>query len=187
MGLSTTETVMLWAAKTAFEKSLGRFGPAIANYHSHHFKLLYQAGKIWSRDRDLQKTITEIKSNLDNMRDEGNRLLRQIPDKPKPPAYGGDWDNFERASMDFLAGAKRVRGLLTPHIRKTEDLIKRSKRDLNALEKKLKEQSEKASSLRQVSILSRLQDVQYVKLTSLGKLQRHANAARSKFNDYNNI
>ncbi|MEM9144961.1 MAG: hypothetical protein AAGC57_02110 [Pseudomonadota bacterium] len=194
MGLSTTEKIVSWAAKKAFDKAVGGYAPIISSYHKLHFIFLARALKEWSRDKQLQDAINKIKGNLERMRSDGAKFLRAIPDTPKPPVFETDQgdDPAHRAQFSadteaFIKGVNHVRRALMDHIKVTDDLIARSKRDLGTIEKKLKDQNSRLSSMRQISNLARLQDVQWVKFRALSALQRHANAARTKLKAYNNI
>lgn len=191
MGLTTTEKIVSWGAKKVFDKAVGGIAPVISSYYKLHFVLLSRVLKEWNRDKKLQDAIEKIRKNLTQVRAEGRKFLRAIPGKPVPPALDGDLaddpahrDKFDKDMKAFIKGVNHVRHALMDHIRETEALIKKTKDDLSKVEKKLESGG---SSLRQISNLSRLQDVQWVRIKAMSELQSHVSDAKSLLKAYNNI
>ena len=192
--MSATETIIAFAVKAALDKAVGGPMPVITGYHKTHFVLLAKALQESSRDQDIQKTLASLVTNLADVKDVGQRLIKAIPQKPVPPSADvpdlldpAKNKQYSKQVAAFGQGVSNVLALLADYVKSADDLLKRTNGELAKVEKNLNMKDASWPAMRQISNAKRLEEIQFIKLKELDALSKTVGAARSLFKAYDQI
>lgn len=191
--MSSTETIIGFAAKNLFEKVFGAPAKLVTGYHKTHFQVLAKIVAESRRDSDLQASLDEIRKGLSEMTKAGQNIMRAIPATPAPPETNLSFltDRSKAAAYQqqvdqYRRGVQAVIGVLSDYAIKARDCLVKTQQDIRSVESNLNMNGMKFTAFRQVSNSARKRDIQFILVQDIPALQRQIGAAESLLRTYRN-
>jgi len=190
--MDITETIIK-IATGQLGKRLGGCAPLVMKFHKTHFILLARAVNESNRDQEIQKTLREMRKNLEYWTKEGKKLFSLIPSRPKPPvADGAVWVNrstaeaYLRKCKVYHNGVKMIIEALQKFSSKTNDMLTKSEVKLKQIEKILTMKGTKLTGMRAMSIHYRTTEIIGLRLHELSTLSKQRSKAETLIHRYKN-
>lgn len=191
--MSATETIISFAVKKVLDKAIGGPTAVITGYHKVHFVLLYRVIREAERDAKIQKEVRKIQENLASLIAFGQSMLHAIPPKPEPPSaeIGALFEKNRNAAFTkelnaFYAGVKNIVETLREYVGAAREIVNRTEKELDALEKRLDSKNVKHGALRKISNAARQQDIDLIRVVELEDLSNMRGRAEARLEAYLN-